>query len=268
VMARNSPIAMRRLSFTLDGWLKSHSANPTMMIGKPKATRPNSPPKVHASSCTATVLPIRNHSTIAPRIASSTSSNGTPSRRSAGSNGSVRNMRAAPPTPCAMPRHARTTTPSRGSGSASTRVFAVACALREDRVGVFSDFPRVEALLAISTRVRPRADIGQMTLRSYPDSTAQPPLQGPRLAPSQATNDLLHKRQTLSPHPVTGARTIPRAREQIFVGRPALFESRDAVVDKATEVIAFDAESLHLSDHMPLQRIIRSQPLADLVHAA
>ena len=49
---------------------------------------------------------------------------------------------------------------------------------------------------------------------------------------------------------------------------PALLERGHAVVDEASEVVALDPEPLHLADHVPLERVVRAQPLPGLVHAA
>src|SRR5450432_185101 len=51
---RMPPIPMRVLSCTVDGCRNNQAANNSMMTGRAKATRPNSPPKVQASSATET----------------------------------------------------------------------------------------------------------------------------------------------------------------------------------------------------------------------
>ncbi|MFC7765030.1 hypothetical protein ACFQV7_03225 [Leucobacter soli] len=171
-IARPRPMAMRRLSCTPDGLLKSQKANATIRIGSPKATRPKSPPKVHALICTATGFPIRNHSVIAPTTASSTSRSGMPSRRSSLAIGSGRNARAAPPTACARPIQARPNPPPCGSGS---RTLVAEVREPERERPVLCVFEREDVLPAMRTRyLRPPTFAGiplgawDFTLGRYP----------------------------------------------------------------------------------------------------
>ena len=103
-----SPMPMRVLSCTELGWRNSHTAKSSMMTGSANATRPTRPPNVHASRACATGSLMRNHSTTAPVMASSTMKNGSPSRRSSFWSVSGPSARAAPPVRCASPIQART----------------------------------------------------------------------------------------------------------------------------------------------------------------
>ena len=66
------------------------------------------PAAVYALMVCAISLPMKNHSTTAPAIASSTSRNGKPSLRWSFSSVSGPNARNRPPVPCARPIQART----------------------------------------------------------------------------------------------------------------------------------------------------------------
>ena len=161
-----TPMPMRVLSCTLAGCRNSHTASTNMMTGNAYATRPKSPPKVYESSATATPSLGRNHSTIAPAIASSRMRKGTPSRRSSLASVSLPSSRAAPPKTCARPIHAVVSSPgSFGGGVLATGsrfVGALRAGVARELVVVVrerDDVPRV--LVAMCPRyLRPPAQAG------------------------------------------------------------------------------------------------------------
>ena len=168
-----SPMPMRVLSCTELGCRNSHTANSSMTTGSANATRPNSPPNVHESSVCAMDSLMKNHSTTAPQIASTTMKNGSPSRRSSFCSVSGPSARAAPPATWASPIHART---SRFGpvGAAAAAFFDAADALvvvagsflvgavrePEPRDGVPEARPFDLVLVAMVPTLRPTADAG------------------------------------------------------------------------------------------------------------
>ena len=169
-----TPMPMRVLSCTELGCRKSHTAKSSMTTGRANATRPKSPPKVHESSAWAMGSLMKNHSTTAPAIASTTMKKGSPSRRSSLASVSGPSARAAPPVTCASPIQARTSSGGR-SGVADLALAARRCAcarrrelLRGGRLGA-----RAARGRARGTPVRPGARSHAPTLRPTGDARRQ-----------------------------------------------------------------------------------------------
>ena len=166
------PMPMRVLSCTLAGWRNSHAANRIMMTGRAKATRPSSPPNVHASSAIATGSVARNHSTIAPTIASRTMRNGMPSRRSSFARVSRPSIRNRPPVAWAMPIQITVRMP--GSALGGGRRF-VACVREDPPREPAPDFGRAEDARDDAARVRDEERVEAMRPRYPRGATGGPP---------------------------------------------------------------------------------------------